>query len=146
MKMNHRFAGVALASLLLLLWTTGAMGLSFTSSDVPKGIPDDGTVNSLIYVPPPTPGTAPLIVGSLTVTLDIKHTFNLDLDVYLYHQDLFTGKAVLVKLFSHVGGPLDDFPNISLATMPLRRSGMHRHLWPRTRRGNPKGICRTLPT
>jgi len=91
------------------------MGLSFTSSDVPKGIPDDGTVNSLIYVPPPTPGTAPLIVGSLTVTLDIKHTFNLDLDVYLYHQDLFTGKAVLVKLFSHVGGPLDDFPNITFS-------------------------------
>ena len=74
------------------------------SANVPVAIPEVGAVNSTLNVTG--------MVGAVTdvdVTLDISHTYQSDLEVYLRSP---TGRRV--KLFAAVGNASDDFANTTL--------------------------------
>ncbi|NQU21078.1 MAG: proprotein convertase P-domain-containing protein, partial [Candidatus Nealsonbacteria bacterium] len=70
----------------------------FTSTNVPRAIPDLGTVTSTLTVPDT------LIVTDVNVELSIAHTWNEDLDVYLIGPD-----NTRVRLFTDVGDDTENF-------------------------------------
>jgi uncharacterized repeat protein (TIGR01451 family) len=72
---------------------------SYTSTDVPKAIPDPGTVTSNINVADSFALTN-VNVGPLTIT----HTFDADLDVFL-----ISPAGTRVELFTDVGGSGNNF-------------------------------------
>ena len=75
------------------------------STDIPKTIPDLGTVTSSLDV---SGLTSRLI--NMSVTLDISHTFDADLDVFL-----ISPSGTRVELFTDIGGGGDNFTNTTLA-------------------------------
>jgi subtilisin-like proprotein convertase family protein len=76
--------------------------LNFAPFDTPVAINDLSTVTSTINVP------TPLTVADVNVRLNIAHTFDADLDVFLIHN------GVRVELFTDVGGAGDDFTDTVL--------------------------------
>ncbi len=70
----------------------------YESSDVPKAIPDDGTVESTLTV------ADSFSILDLNVRLSIAHTRDTDLDVYLVAPD-----NTRIELFTDVGSVGDDF-------------------------------------
>ena len=76
---------------------------TFASGDVFLDIPDQGTITSTINVPDA------LAVGDINVTVDIAHTRDKDLDVFLVGPD-----ATEVELFTDVGGNGDNFQGTTL--------------------------------
>ena len=96
-----------LPRIVLLAALSGIPALGETgSTDVPKIIgPDAGTITtSTINVLPP------FLVADVDVTLDITHSFALDLDVFLIHPDGVT----MVELLTAVGDEFDNFSNTVL--------------------------------
>ena len=86
-------------SLLIFLTRQGAgMTRAYPSRDVPKNIPDLGTVYSSLTI------TDSFTIQSLAVGLTITHTCDSDLDVYLIAPD-----QTQVLLFTWVGGSGDNF-------------------------------------
>jgi len=77
--------------------------LCYPSSDTPIAIPDPGTVNSSINVPDG------LTIDDVNLTLDITHSWDEDLDVYL-----ISPQGTRVELFTDVGGSGDNFTNTTL--------------------------------
>jgi subtilisin-like proprotein convertase family protein len=75
----------------------------FSSTDVPIAIPDAGTVTSTLEI------TEAGTIIDLDVKLDITHTKDRDLDVYLIAPD-----GTRVELFTDVGGLGDNFSNTIL--------------------------------
>jgi subtilisin-like proprotein convertase family protein len=73
---------------------------TFNSSDVPKPIPDLGTVESVLNVA----GTGS--VTNLTVRINITHTWDADLDIFLV-----SPQGTLVELCTDNGGSGDNFIN-----------------------------------
>ncbi|MGB2820667.1 MAG: proprotein convertase P-domain-containing protein, partial [Phycisphaerae bacterium] len=71
----------------------------FASDDVPRAIPDEGAVASAL----PVTGLTGRILD-VDVHLDITHTFDGDLEVYLY-----SPAGTQVELFTAVGGSGQDF-------------------------------------
>ena len=96
----------------------------YTSSDVPKAIPDQDTVTSTLTVPDA------VTVGDINATLDITHKNDQDLDVFLIAPD-----GTRVELFTDVGGGGDHFTGTTLddeAATPITAgsapfSGSKRH-------------------
>jgi len=70
----------------------------FASSDIPVGIPDLDTVFSTIEIS--NRGT----IADLEVSLDLTHSWDSDLDVFLIAPD-----GTRIELFSNVGGAGDNF-------------------------------------
>ncbi len=90
-------------------WTTGtwdcvvgATGCvsEYSSSDVPKAISDSTTVNSTIVI------SQTGLITDINVKLNITHTYDSDLDVFLIAPD-----ATRVELFTDVGAGGDNFSN-----------------------------------
>jgi subtilisin family serine protease/subtilisin-like proprotein convertase family protein len=85
----------------------------FRSTNVPQSIPDRGMITSTIQV------SAALSIADVDVGLDITHTFDGDLDVFLLAPD-----GTRVELFTDVGGGganfvrtvLDDEASVSIQT------------------------------
>ena len=77
--------------------------LRFDSTDTPIQIDDNQTFTSIINVP--NPG----LLVDLDLQLDITHTWDADLDVFLIAPD-----GTEVELFSDVGGSGDNFENTYL--------------------------------
>ena len=75
----------------------------FESTDVPLAISDLTTITSDIVI------TESSTISDVGVTLDISHTMNSDLDVFVIHPD-----GTRVELFSNVGAGSADFTNTSL--------------------------------
>jgi len=75
----------------------------YHSTDVPKNIPDAGTTTSTLVIA--NSGT----ISDLNVKLDISHSWDEDLDVYLIAPD-----STRVELFTDVGGSGDNFSNTIL--------------------------------
>lgn len=75
----------------------------FSSLDVPKSIDDDATITSTLTIGPS--GT----ILDLEVQLDITHTFDGDLHVYLT-----SPQSTTVELFNSVGGSGDNFSDTLL--------------------------------
>ena len=71
---------------------------TYTSADVPKAIPDQSTVTSTMTV------ADAMTIDDLNVMLDISHTNDSDLDLFLIAPD-----GTRVELFSDVGGGGDHF-------------------------------------
>src|SRR3972149_8014314 len=65
---------------------------SYSSIDVPQTIPDRGTVASTLSVPDA------VSIADINVTLDITHTNDADMDVYLR-----APAGTRVELFTHAG-------------------------------------------
>lgn len=78
-------------------------GVTYTSTDVPKPIPDLGTITSALTVPDS------LKITDVNVHLAIIHPWDADLDVSLIAPD-----STRIRLFTHVGGSGDDFNNTVL--------------------------------
>jgi subtilisin-like proprotein convertase family protein/putative hemolysin len=70
----------------------------YPSTDTPIAIPDESVANSFISVP------AGFTISDVNVTLDITHTWDEDLDVYL-----ISPQGTRVELFTDVGGIYDNF-------------------------------------
>ncbi|MFH1919577.1 MAG: S8 family serine peptidase [Planctomycetota bacterium] len=70
----------------------------FPSGDVPKNITDDATVTSTLTVNESFP------IADLDVKIDIAHTYDADLDVFLIAPD-----GTRIELFTDVGVTGDDF-------------------------------------
>jgi subtilisin family serine protease/subtilisin-like proprotein convertase family protein len=83
---------------------TGTPGNVINSGDIPKSIPDLGTVNSTLTVSGLT-GT----ISDVNVNLNISHTWDADLDVFLV-----SPIGTRVELFTDVGGDGDNFTNTTL--------------------------------
>ncbi|MFN7574587.1 MAG: S8 family serine peptidase, partial [Planctomycetota bacterium] len=77
--------------------------VEYPSSDVPVTIPDNSTVTSIIEI------TDEGIVNDLDVKLDITHTWDSDLDVFLIAPD-----GTRVELFTGVGDSGDNFEQTRL--------------------------------
>ena len=77
--------------------------LCYPSSDTPVAIPDLDTINSSINVPDG------FTIDDVNVTLDITHTYDADLDVYL-----ISPQGTRVELFTDVGGNGANFTNTTL--------------------------------
>jgi subtilisin-like proprotein convertase family protein len=75
----------------------------YTSVDVPKTIPDLGTVTSILTVR--DTGT----IDDVNVRINIQHIWDEDLDVYLTAPD-----GTRIELFTDIGGMRDDFTNTIL--------------------------------
>ena len=75
----------------------------YSSGDVPQSIPDRSTIESSLFVPDS------LTIGDIDVELDISHTRDQDLDVYLIAPDL-----TRIQLFTDVGGGGDNFSGTTL--------------------------------
>lgn len=74
--------------------------VEFTCEDVPVSIPDPGTATSSITVAHYGE------IGDLNVRLDISHTYDSDLDVFLIAPD-----GTRIELFSDIGGAGNDYSN-----------------------------------
>ncbi len=77
--------------------------LCYASSDTPIAIPDLDTINSSINVPDG------FTIDDVNLTLDITHTWDADLSVYL-----ISPQGTRVELFTNVGGSGDNFTNTTL--------------------------------
>jgi subtilisin-like proprotein convertase family protein len=77
-----------------------AATLTFASTDVDKAITDFSTVISELEIQ----GISSIV--DLNVTLNIAHTFDADLDVYLV-----SPSGTQVELFTGIGGQFDNFTN-----------------------------------
>jgi len=75
----------------------------YPSTDTPIAIPDPGTVTSTINVPDS------FTIDDVNVTLDITHSWDEDLDVYL-----ISPQGTPVELFTDVGGSGDNFTSTTL--------------------------------
>jgi subtilisin-like proprotein convertase family protein/putative hemolysin len=75
----------------------------YHSTDTPLAIPDLSTVSSSINVPDS------LSIDDINVTLNITHTYDADLYVYLE-----SPQGTRVELFTYVGGGGDNFTNTTL--------------------------------
>jgi hypothetical protein len=75
----------------------------YSSGDVPQTIPDQSTMTSILSVPDA------VTIDDVNVTLDISHTSDQDLDVYLIAPD-----GTRVELFTDVGGGGDHFTGTTL--------------------------------
>jgi C1A family cysteine protease/subtilisin-like proprotein convertase family protein len=84
----------------------------YTSSDVPKPIPDVTTIVSTVNV-----GGA-FALTDATVRLSIDHTWDADLDVFL-----ISSHGTRVELFTDVGGSGDHFTNTFLDDECIRSIG-----------------------
>src|SRR3972149_6767474 len=76
---------------------------SYYSTDVPKKIPDRGSITSTLNVPDAA------TIADINVTLNITHTNDADMDVYLRAPD-----GTRVELFTDVGGAGDNFNGTTL--------------------------------
>ena len=76
---------------------------TYSSTDVPQAIPDQSTITSTLSVPDA------LTIDDVNVQLDITHTNDQDLDVYLIAPD-----GTRVELFTDVGGGRDNFTGTTL--------------------------------
>jgi subtilisin-like proprotein convertase family protein len=85
-----------------LVCTTPACPV-YTSSDVPKPIPDVTTITSTVNV------GGSFTLTDVNVTLSIAHTWDSDLDVFL-----ISPQGARVELFTDVGGSADNFTNTVL--------------------------------
>jgi len=74
-----------------------------SSADVPAGIPDNATATSALTV------SECAAIGDVNVTLDISHTWDSDLQVYL-----ISPSGTKVNLFAGVGGWGENFTNTTL--------------------------------
>jgi subtilisin-like proprotein convertase family protein len=93
--------GIAIVGLLSLLAGRAlAAPLTYFSTDVPKGNVDAATVFSLLPVPDD------IIVGSLTVRVDVLHTFDADVDLFLLGPTGLT-----VELSTDNGASGDNYTN-----------------------------------
>lgn len=81
---------------------------SFNSTDVPKTIPDLSTVTSVQTIP-----TA-ITIADVNVRLDITHTFNADLDVFLQ-----SPLGTSLELFTDVGEFFNNFTSTVLDDQAL---------------------------
>lgn len=74
---------------------------TYASADVPKAIPDQGTMESVLAVPDALTITdVDVVIGQLT------HTYDEDLDIVLVHPD-----GSIVELTTDNGGTSDDYTN-----------------------------------
>jgi subtilisin-like proprotein convertase family protein len=78
---------------------------TYTSTDVPRNIVDQGTIESTLTISDPETD----VILDLDVQLNIRHTYDADLDVYLISP---TGTEV--ELFSDVGGSGNNFADTIL--------------------------------
>jgi subtilisin-like proprotein convertase family protein/formylglycine-generating enzyme required for sulfatase activity len=76
-----------------------------SSADVPKTISDNSTVTSNITIS----GLAGRVIGDIDVRLNITHTFDGDLDVFL-----ISPAGTRVELFTDVGGEFNNFSGTTL--------------------------------
>jgi subtilisin-like proprotein convertase family protein len=76
---------------------------TYTSGNVPKTIPDRSMIVSTLTVPDS------ITISDLNVTVNISHTYDADLDVFLSAPD-----GTRVELFTDVGGSGDNFANTTL--------------------------------
>jgi len=81
--------------------TAGLTCTTYTSTDVPKAIPDLGTVESTLNVP----DTYSLTDVNVTIG-QILHTWDSDLDIFVVHPD-----ATTVELSTDNGGSGDNYVN-----------------------------------
>lgn len=103
----------------------------FASTDVPKNIVDLTTITSTLTI------AESLIIGDLDVEIDITHTYDSNLDVYLVAPD-----GTRVELFTDVGANgnnfastiLDDEADIAITTGSAPFTGRYR----------PEGLLATL--
>ena len=75
----------------------------YASADVPQAIPDEGQIESTLNVPDS------VSIGDLNVTLDIGHSRDQDLDVFL-----ISPGGTRVELMTDVGGGGDNFSGTTL--------------------------------
>ncbi len=99
MKINCRLVTIMITIAFLFL-TTNAKGVTCTynSENVPKGIPDLGTIVSTLNVPDS------LLIRDIDVVVNIMHTYDADLVVSLVAPN---GREV--ELFSLVGSNVNNF-------------------------------------
>lgn len=83
--------------------------IEFDSTDVPKDINDPGLVKSAGTIDAQPYDTQSCIIADLDVKLDLTHTADSDLDLYLENP---TGN--MVRLFAAVGSDGDNFTNTVL--------------------------------
>lgn len=103
MKTDFRLAKImVLTAVSLLLFSDANAKIFIYDNNIPIDIPDEGTVFSDVNVLDSN------MVADVNVVLNITHSWDADLDVYLVHND------VIVELFTDVGGSLDDFRNTVL--------------------------------
>ena len=76
---------------------------TYSSTDAPKTITDNGTVTSTLTIPDS------LTIDDVNVELDITHSSDQDLDVFLIAPD-----GTRVELFTDVGGNGNDFSGTKL--------------------------------
>ena len=76
---------------------------AYASLDVPKSIPDRSTITSTLSVPDA------VTIDDLNVQLDITHTSDQDLDLYLIAPD-----GTRVELFTDAGGSGENFSGTTL--------------------------------
>jgi subtilisin-like proprotein convertase family protein len=105
MKTKFKLATIMAVTLLSLFMVTEtrAVVYSYQSNDVPKNIPDWGTIYSSLTIPDS------FTILDVNVVLNITHSFDTDLDVYL-----IAPNGTEVKLFSGVGGGGKNFTNTIL--------------------------------
>ncbi|HXG12711.1 MAG TPA: proprotein convertase P-domain-containing protein [Gemmataceae bacterium] len=77
--------------------------MTYASTDVPRPILDEATVTSTLTV------ADGFLIGDVNVTLNIRHTFDSDLEVFLIGPD-----GTRVELFTAVGGFGENFTNTTL--------------------------------
>ncbi|HMQ49740.1 MAG TPA: proprotein convertase P-domain-containing protein [Saprospiraceae bacterium] len=93
-----------LFSLVLLMfgWTGASLAQTYSSSDTPLAIPDLGTTSSSISVP--LTGTIGTDYDVVSVAIDITHTWDADMDIFL-----IAPSGEMVELTSDNGGSGDNF-------------------------------------
>lgn len=77
--------------------------VTYASTDVPKPIPDEGTISSTLNVPDS------VTVNDVNVHLNISHSYDADLDVFLIGPS-----GTRIALFTDVGGLYSNFTNTIL--------------------------------
>ncbi len=100
MKTNFRLAIILIVTVTPLLLFANARGVTCTyeSEDVPIDIPDQQTISSSLTIPDS------VTIQDVDVVVNITHTWDTDLDVYLIAPD-----GTQVELFTDVGGNGNDF-------------------------------------
>jgi len=100
MKTNFRLAIILIVTVTPLLLFANARGVTCTyeSEDVPKDIPDQKTISSSLTIPDS------VTIQDVDVVVNITHTWDTDLDVYLIAPD-----GTQVELFTDVGGSENNF-------------------------------------
>ena len=73
-------------------------GYRYSAADLPKEIVDNGTISLRLDV------DTPFVIGDLDVHIDVVHTYDADLDLYLVAPD-----GTRIELFTDVGRSGDNF-------------------------------------